>query len=104
MRTGARHQGQGHETTWAQIVAEELGLDPQNLLVEEGDTDTAPYGLGTYASRSTPVAGAALALAARKVREKANKIAAHLLEASEDDVEWEDYNSTSPACRAKASR
>ncbi|MGD0474406.1 MAG: aerobic carbon-monoxide dehydrogenase large subunit [Candidatus Velthaea sp.] len=91
VRTGARHQGQGHETTWAQIVAEELGLDPQNILVEEGDTDTAPYGLGTYASRSTPVAGGAIALAARKVREKAKKIAAHVLEASEDDIEWEDY-------------
>jgi carbon-monoxide dehydrogenase large subunit len=91
VRTGARHQGQGHETTWAQIVAEELGLDAQNILVEEGDTDTAPYGLGTYASRSTPVAGGAIALAARKIREKAKKIAAHLLEASEDDVEWTDY-------------
>jgi carbon-monoxide dehydrogenase large subunit len=91
VRTGARHQGQGHETTWAQIVAEELGLDPQNILVEEGDTDTAPYGLGTYASRSTPVAGGAIALAARKVREKAKKIAAHVLEVSEDDIEWEDY-------------
>ncbi len=65
--------GQGHETTWAQIVAEELGLDPQDLLVEEGDTDTAPYGLGTYASRSTPVAGGALALAARRIREKAKQ-------------------------------
>jgi carbon-monoxide dehydrogenase large subunit len=91
VRTGARHQGQGHETTWAQIVAEELGLDPQNILVEEGDTDTAPYGLGTYASRSTPVAGGAISLAARKIREKAKKIAAHLLEASEDDVEWNNY-------------
>jgi carbon-monoxide dehydrogenase large subunit len=91
VRTGARHQGQGHETTWAQIVAEELGLDPQNILVEEGDTDTAPYGLGTYASRSTPVAGGAIALAARKVRDKAKKIAAHILEASEDDIEWENY-------------
>ena len=91
VRAGTRHQGQGHETTWAQIVAEELGLDPQDLLVEEGDTDTAPYGLGTYASRSTPVAGAALALASRKIREKARKIAAHLLEASEDDVEWKEY-------------
>jgi carbon-monoxide dehydrogenase large subunit len=91
VRAGTRHQGQGHETTWAQIVAEELGLDPQELLVEEGDTDTAPYGLGTYASRSTPVAGGALALAARRVREKAKKIAAHLLEASEADVEWKDY-------------
>ncbi len=91
VRAGTRHQGQGHETTWAQIVGEELGLDPQELLVEEGDTDTAPYGLGTYASRSTPVAGAALALASRRIREKAKKIAAHLLEASEDDVEWKDY-------------
>jgi aerobic carbon-monoxide dehydrogenase large subunit len=91
VRAGTRHQGQGHETTWAQIVAEELGLDPQELLVEEGDTDTAPYGLGTYASRSTPVAGGALALAARKIREKAKKVAAHLLEASEADVEWKDY-------------
>jgi carbon-monoxide dehydrogenase large subunit len=91
VRTGTRHQGQGHETTWAQIVAEELGLDPQNLLVEEGDTDTAPYGLGTYASRSTPVAGAALAMAARRVREKAHKIAAHVLEVADADIEWKDY-------------
>ncbi|WP_207795319.1 aerobic carbon-monoxide dehydrogenase large subunit [Deinococcus koreensis] len=91
IRTGTKSQGQGHETTWAQIVAEELGLDPQNLLVEEGDTDTAPYGLGTYASRSTPVAGAALALAARRIREKARVFAAHLLEASVDDVEWVDH-------------
>jgi carbon-monoxide dehydrogenase large subunit len=91
VRAGTRHQGQGHETTWAQIVAEELGLDPQNLLVEEGDTDTAPYGLGTYASRSTPTAGAALAMASRRIREKARKIAAHVLEVSEDDVEWKDY-------------
>jgi aerobic carbon-monoxide dehydrogenase large subunit len=59
--------------------------------VEEGDTDTAPYGLGTYASRSTPVAGAAIATAARRVREKAKKIAAHLLEVGEADVEWKDY-------------
>jgi carbon-monoxide dehydrogenase large subunit len=91
VRTGAKSQGQGHETTWAQIVAEELGLDPQNIMVEEGDTDTAPYGLGTYASRSTPVAGAAIAIAARRVREKATKIAAHLLEVGEADVEWKDY-------------
>ena len=91
IRTGTKAQGQGHETTWAQIVAEELGLDPQNFLVEEGDTDTAPYGLGTYASRSTPVAGAAVTLAARKIRDKARKIAAHLLEAAEADVEWKDY-------------
>ena len=91
VRTGAKSQGQGHETTWAQIVAEELGLDPQNIMVEEGDTDTAPYGLGTYASRSTPVAGAAIAMAARRVRERAKKVAAHLLEVGEADVEWTDY-------------
>jgi carbon-monoxide dehydrogenase large subunit len=91
LRAGTKSQGQGHETTWAQIAAEELGLDPQNILVEEGDTDTAPYGLGTYASRSTPVAGAAIAMAARRIREKARIIAAHLLEAPVDDVEWSDY-------------
>ena len=59
-------------------------------MVEEGDTDTAPYGLGTYASRSTPVAGAAIAIAARRSRER-RKIAAHLLEVGEADVEWKDY-------------
>ena len=91
VRTGTKSQGQGHETTWAQIAAEELGLDPQTIMVEEGDTDTAPYGLGTYASRSTPTAGAAIAMAARRVREKAKKIAAHLLEVGEGDVEWTDY-------------
>jgi carbon-monoxide dehydrogenase large subunit len=91
VRAGTKSQGQGHETTWAQIAAEELGLDPQNIMVEEGDTDTAPYGLGTYASRSTPVAGAAIAVAARRVREKARKVAAHMLEVGEADVEWNDY-------------
>jgi len=61
----------------------------ENIQIEEGDTDTAPYGLGTYASRSTPTAGAAAAMAARKLRDKAKKIAAHLLEVSEQDLEWE---------------
>lgn len=89
LRTGAKTQGQGHETTWAQIVAHELGLPAEDVLVEEGDTDTAPFGMGTYASRSTPVAGAAVAMAARKVRAKARKLAAHLLEVSEEDVDWE---------------
>jgi carbon-monoxide dehydrogenase large subunit len=88
-RFGTKSQGQGHETTYAQILAEELGIPPEHIQVEEGDTDTAPYGLGTYASRSTPVAGAAAAIAARKVRDKAKKIAAHLLEAAEEDLEWE---------------
>src|SRR6476660_3476576 len=88
-RIGVQTQGQGHETTFAQIIAAELGMSPDDVTVEEGDTDTAPYGLGTYASRSTPVAGAAAAMAARKVRDKAKKIAAHLLEVSEDDLVWE---------------
>jgi carbon-monoxide dehydrogenase large subunit len=89
LRTGAKTQGQGHETTWAQIVAHELGIPADDVLVEEGDTDTAPYGMGTYASRSTPVAGAAVAMVSRKVRAKARKLAAHLLEVSEEDIEWE---------------
>jgi len=88
-RFGTKSQGQGHETTYAQIIAEELGIPASQVEVEEGDTDTAPYGLGTYASRSTPTAGAAGAIAARKVREKAKKIAAHLLEVGEDDLVWE---------------
>jgi carbon-monoxide dehydrogenase large subunit len=91
VRIGVQSQGQGHETTFAQIVAEELGLPVENITVEHGDTDTAPYGLGTYASRSTPTAGAATAMAARKIREKAKLLAAHLLEASPDDIEWVDY-------------
>ncbi len=88
-RFGTKSQGQGHETTYAQIVAEELGIPAAHVEVEEGDTDTAPYGLGTYASRSTPTAGAAGAMAARKIRDKAKKIAAHLLEVSEEDLVWE---------------
>ncbi|MBA2450093.1 MAG: carbon-monoxide dehydrogenase large subunit [Chloroflexi bacterium] len=91
VRIGVQTQGQGHETTFAQIVAEELGLPVENIAVEHGDTDTAPYGLGTYASRSTPVAGAATAMAARKIREKAQHIAAHLLECGVDDLEWVDH-------------
>ena len=87
-RFGTKSQGQGHETTYAQIVAEELGVPAADVQVEEGDTDTAPYGLGTYASRSTPTAGAAGAMAARKIKAKAKKIAAYLLEIGEDDLEW----------------
>ena len=88
-RLGTKSQGQGHETTYAQIIATELGIPSDDITVEEGDTDTAPYGLGTYGSRSTPVAGAAAAQAARKIRAKAQKIAAHMLEVAEGDLEWE---------------
>jgi aerobic carbon-monoxide dehydrogenase large subunit len=89
LKLGVKSQGQGHETTFAQIVAEELGIPPEDVLVQEGDTDNTPYGLGTYASRSTPTAGAATAVIARTLREKARRIAAHLLEAAEEDVEWD---------------
>lgn len=88
-RMGTISQGQGHQTTYAQIIATELGIPSEVIQVEEGDTNTAPYGLGTYGSRSTPVAGAAIAMAARKIHAKAKKIAAALLEVSEDDLEWE---------------
>ena len=88
-RMGTKSQGQGHETTYAQIIASELGLPSEDIQIEEGDTDTAPYGLGTYGSRSTPVGGAATAVAARKIKAKARKIAAHLLEVAEDDLDWE---------------
>jgi len=88
-RMGTITQGQGHETTYAQIIATEIGIPSEVIQVEEGDTSTAPYGLGTYGSRSTPVAGAAIAMASRKIHAKAKKIAAHLLEVSEADLDWE---------------
>jgi carbon-monoxide dehydrogenase large subunit len=88
-RLGTKSQGQGHETTYGQIIATELGLLADNITVEEGNTDTAPYGLGTYGSRSTPVSGAATAMAARKIKAKAQMIAAHLLEVHDDDLEWD---------------
>jgi aerobic carbon-monoxide dehydrogenase large subunit len=89
LKIGVKTQGQGHETTFAQIVAEELGIPADDIIVQHGDTDNTPYGLGTYGSRSTPTAGAATAVVARKLREKARALAAHLLEVSEDDLEWE---------------
>src|SRR6202008_887974 len=88
-RMGTKSQGQGHETTYAQIVAQELGIPAKDGIIEEGDTDPAPWGLGPYASRSTPTSGAATAMAARKIRDKAKKIAAFLLECNENDLEWE---------------
>src|SRR5262249_49153132 len=88
LKLGVKSQGQGHETTFAQIVAEELGIPAEDGEVQEGDTDHTPYGLGTYASRSTPTAGAATAVISRKLRDKAQKLAAHVLECSEEDLEW----------------
>lgn len=88
-RLGTISQGQGHATTFAQILASEIGIPADSITIEEGDTDTAPYGLGTYGSRSTPVAGAATAMAGRKIRAKAQMIAAYLLEVHDDDVEFD---------------
>jgi carbon-monoxide dehydrogenase large subunit len=85
----AQTQGQGHETTFAQIVAEELGIPPEDITVRHGDTDKSPYGLGTYGSRSTPVSGGAVAIVARKVRDKARLIAATMLETRPEDLAWE---------------
>jgi carbon-monoxide dehydrogenase large subunit len=95
-------QGQGHETTFAQIVAEEIGIQPEDIKVQHGDTDNTPYGLGTYASRSTPTVGAATAMVSRRVLEKARKIAAHLLEVDESDVEFERPNFTVKGAPEKA--
>ena len=89
LRLSVQTQGQGHETTFAQIVAEELGIPPADIEVVHGDTDQTPFGLGTYGSRSTPVSGAATAVVARKVRERARIVAAAMLEVSADDLEWE---------------
>ncbi len=88
LKLGVKSQGQGHETTFAQIVAEELGIPYEDVEVQEGDTDHTPYGLGTYASRSTPVAGAATAIISRKLRDKGKDLAAHLLEVAPEDIEF----------------
>lgn len=88
LRISVQTQGQGHETTFAQIVAHELGISADDVEVVHGDTDTTPFGLGTYGSRSTPVSGAATSVAAQRVREKAKLIASALLEVDPADLEW----------------
>jgi carbon-monoxide dehydrogenase large subunit len=85
--TGASPHGQGQETTFAQIVADQLGVPLEDIVVVHGDTAAVQYGLGTYGSRGLAVGGAAVVRAAEKVREKARRIAAHLLEAAVDDIE-----------------
>ena len=87
---GASPHGQGEETTFAQIVADEIGVDAGDVKIFHGDTDSTPMGWGTYGSRTTAVGGAALALAVRKIRDKAKVLAAHLLEASVDDMDYAD--------------
>ena len=92
--TGTHSHGQGHETTFAQIVAETLGVDFEAVDVVHGDTNAIPFGMGTYGSRSLAVGGTAIYNAVQKVIAKGRKIAAHLLEASEEDIEFADGNFT----------
>jgi carbon-monoxide dehydrogenase large subunit len=90
--TGSHAHGQGHETTFAQVASEKLGVPIENVEVIHGDTERVPFGMGTYGSRSIAVGGSAIIKAADKVIEKGKKIAAHTLEASEDDIEFSDGN------------
>ncbi len=87
--TGAHSHGQGHETTFSQLVADKLGIDYDSIDVVHGDTNRIPFGMGTYGSRSLAVGGAAIVNAVDKIIAKGRKIAAHLLEASEADIEFE---------------
>jgi carbon-monoxide dehydrogenase large subunit len=87
--TGSHSHGQGHETTFAQLVTESRGVDIDSVDVVHGDTSKIPFGMGTYGSRSLAVGGMALMGAIEKIKTKAKKIAAHLLEASEGDIEFE---------------
>ncbi|MGD8709172.1 MAG: xanthine dehydrogenase family protein molybdopterin-binding subunit [Ectothiorhodospiraceae bacterium] len=87
--TGSHSHGQGHETTFAQIVSERLGVPIDDVDIVHGDTDRVPFGMGTYGSRSLAVGGSALSKALDKIVEKSKKIAAHMLEASEGDIEYD---------------
>jgi aerobic carbon-monoxide dehydrogenase large subunit len=87
---GASPHGQGEETTFAQIVADELGVGVNDVKIVHGDTDVTPMGWGTYGSRTTAVGGAALAVATRKIKEKAKLLAGHLLEAAVEDIDYAD--------------
>ena len=85
---GSKNQGQGHETTFKQVLSEKLGIDPSDIQYIDGDTDSVAFGIGTNGSRSTVIAGSALWLAADKLIAKGRKLAAHLLEAAEADIEF----------------
>ncbi len=87
---GGKPHGQGEETTFAQIVADEFGIPVENVEIVAGDTESTPQGWGTYGSRTTAVCGSAVKIAAQRVKEKAKRIAAHLMEANEADLEWKD--------------
>jgi carbon-monoxide dehydrogenase large subunit len=86
--TGTHSHGQGHETTFAQLVADNLGISMDDVEIVHGDTGSVPFGMGTYGSRSASVGGTAILMSLNKVKEKGKKIAAHLLEASPNDMEY----------------
>ena len=86
--TGSHSHGQGHETTFSQLVADELGVPMESVEVVHGDTGAIPFGMGTYGSRSGAVGGTAILMSLQKIKEKGKKIAAHLLEASASDIEY----------------
>ncbi|NBC15982.1 MAG: molybdopterin-dependent oxidoreductase [Bacteroidetes bacterium] len=88
--TGSHSHGQGHETTFAQVVSDHLGVPLEHVEIVHGDTDRVPFGMGTYGSRSISVGGSAIVKALDKVKDKARKIAAHKLEAAEEDLEFSD--------------
>jgi carbon-monoxide dehydrogenase large subunit len=88
VRVGSTPQGQGHETTFGQIAADELGVDPQSVAVRQGDSAALPHGEGTFGSRSVTIGGSALLLALRQIKEKMTALAARLLEADVRDIVW----------------
>ncbi len=88
--TGSHSHGQGHETTFAQLIADDLGIPLENVEVVHGDTGKIPFGMGTYGSRSLAVGGSAIVKSLEKIKEKGTKIAAHLLEASAEDLDFAD--------------
>ena len=92
--TGCHSHGQGHETTFPQVIAEMIGIDESQVHVQHGDTSSTPMGMGTYGSRSIAVGGAAMVRATEKIIAKAKRIAAHLMEASADDIELSGGNFT----------
>ena len=101
--TGSHSHGQGHETTFAQVVSEKLGIDFDSIDIVHGDTDKIPFGMGTYGSRSIAVGGTAIVNAIDKIVAKGKKIAAHLLETSESDIEFENGQFVVPGTdKAKA--
>ena len=88
--TGSSPHGQGHETGFAQVVADRIGIPPEQVEIVHSDTDKGPYGMGTYGSRTLAVGGESAARAANKVADKSKKIVAHLLEAAPEDIELAD--------------